>query len=164
MNRKKELALQEDWLKTHKPTKCKPPKRKSTQKKQKLKGKPTLYKTLLKFRGGLRKQATEHELLFKNMLKILDIKFEFQKIFIIKKKGYIADFFLNDYLMVVEIDGGSHNNQEQKDSIRTKNLFKTGLVKHVLRFDNDEVGCMNEIDLSRCLTLRICPFAEFCIV
>uniref|UniRef100_A0A6M3KYE0 DUF559 domain-containing protein n=1 Tax=viral metagenome TaxID=1070528 RepID=A0A6M3KYE0_9ZZZZ len=138
---------------------CEPKKKK---KKNKIK-EPNLLKTLKKFRGGLTKQATRHEILFKSMLKILDIKFEFQKIFIVNKKGYIADFYLIDYKFVIEIDGTSHNDQEAKDENRTNDLLSTGLVKQVLRFDNDEVESMNEIDLSMELTLKICPFAElFC--
>ena len=157
MTRKEQVALQEEWLKKHKPTRHKPPKKKKHKPK---KIQPNLYKTLQKFRGGLKKNATRHELQFKTMLESLDIKFEFQKIFIIKKKGYIADFFLNSYNMVIEIDGKNHATQEYKDLIRTENLLKTNIVNHVLRFENEEVESMNEVDLSRELTLKICPFSE----
>jgi len=52
---------------------------------------------------------------------------------------YIVDFFCEDAGLVIEVDGGSHNeaSQESYDQKRTLTLEKLGL--RVLRFWNDEV-------------------------
>lgn len=52
---------------------------------------------------------------------------------------YIADFYCTKLKLVIEIDGGSHFNDEaiEYDSIRT-NFFKS-LGIEVIRFNNDEV-------------------------
>lgn len=163
MTRAEELLKQKAFMKEHpecrkyRPSSFLTPKphKKPVKKKHK-----NLTKVLRRFRRGLTKQATRHELLFRSMLKILDIKFEFQKIFVVNKKGYIADFYLKDYLMIIEIDGGSHNSQTQKDLVRSVNLLKLNSINHIVRFDNEDVENMNEIDLSRKLTLLICPFSE----
>jgi leucyl-tRNA synthetase len=54
-------------------------------------------------------------------------------------QGYIADFAFLEVRLVIEVDGGYHNAEEQKvyDEARTKFLTDNGL--DVLRFTNDEV-------------------------
>ena len=53
--------------------------------------------------------------------------------------GYIVDFFCDAAHLVVELDGGGHNEPGQidYDHIRTSKLEERGL--HVLRFWNDDV-------------------------
>lgn len=52
---------------------------------------------------------------------------------------YIVDFYCHKMKLVVEVDGGYHNKEEQKikDAERTANLEGIGL--QVIRFTNDEV-------------------------
>ena len=52
---------------------------------------------------------------------------------------YIVDFYCPKHNLVIEIDGGIHNNQEQQeyDQERQNHLEGTGLS--VLRFSNEEV-------------------------
>ncbi|MEJ0103253.1 MAG: class I tRNA ligase family protein [Bacteroidota bacterium] len=54
-------------------------------------------------------------------------------------QGYIVDFALLEVKLVIEIDGGYHNEEEQKiyDRARTEYLKEFGL--ELIRFNNDEV-------------------------
>lgn len=52
---------------------------------------------------------------------------------------YILDFLFRKSRVIVEIDGGYHNSQEQQmlDAMRTEWLEKMGF--HVIRFTNEQV-------------------------
>ena len=50
---------------------------------------------------------------------------------------FIADFYCHEKKLVVEIDGGIHFNQSDKDQRRTAILESLGLT--VIRFDNGQV-------------------------
>jgi len=84
----------------------------------------------------LKYRATHYELLFKTLLDALSIKYEFQKVMWGNK---IVDFYLPDYRIIIEIDGGYHNNlvQKNKDLKRDTNFCLGGLK--VIRFTNQEV-------------------------
>jgi very-short-patch-repair endonuclease len=60
---------------------------------------------------------------------------------------YIVDFYCHKLKLVIEIDGGYHNTQEQreKDNLRTKELVDLGVK--VIRFTNEDV----EKDLDKVL-------------
>jgi very-short-patch-repair endonuclease len=53
--------------------------------------------------------------------------------------GYIVDFFCNELMLAVEIDGVSHDFEEVyvKDNVRQQRLESFGV--HFLRFDDREV-------------------------
>ncbi len=62
--------------------------------------------------------------------------------------GFIVDFCCPDAKLIVELDGGQHADQYEKDSLRTKNLETSGYL--VLRFWNNDVlqnigGVLEEI-------------------
>jgi very-short-patch-repair endonuclease len=40
---------------------------------------------------------------------------------------YIADFYCKNLKLVIELDGRSHNDKQEKDSIREKELIEKGL-------------------------------------
>jgi imidazole glycerol-phosphate synthase subunit HisF len=52
--------------------------------------------------------------------------------------NYIADFYCHQVKLILEVDGGYHHKQEQKeyDALRTKNLESVGIK--VFRFSNEE--------------------------
>ena len=52
---------------------------------------------------------------------------------------YIVDFFFRKSMLIIEIDGGYHDTEEQqeKDSIRQEWLEQNGYT--VLRFTNDQI-------------------------
>lgn len=97
-----------------------------------------------RFREDLIKNQTPSEVLMKAHLKSLGYTYEFQKIFYVTtKKFYIADFYLKDFNIIFEIDGGYHFEEEQKvkDTIRTKDLKNYGVIS-VLRITNGQ--CRND--------------------
>ena len=154
--------MQAEYLKTHKPTKVK---KSSKVKRYKRKYRPKLIsdeylKLLNKNRLGLIANITRSEKIFKEMLDTLDIKYNFQKIFTVGRNGYIVDFYLKNYSLVVEIDGDNHKTQDEKDNKRTVDLLTSGKINHVIRFYNDEISCMTIDDLKRELAIKICPFIE----
>ncbi len=61
------------------------------------------------------------------------IKFRRQKVI----GQYIADFAANEPKLVIEIDGGTHDVDDQADSIRTRFLEAQGY--RVVRYSNTEV-------------------------
>ncbi len=89
-----------------------------------------------KFRLELKKKATKQELIFKEFLEKRRIKFIFQKGFL-KPYHRICDFYIKKYRLIVEIDGGYHQDfwakrsDERKDKVWSR--FKT------LRLLNQEV-------------------------
>ena len=119
-----------------------------------------LKKSLRKFKRGLQRNATVPELKIKEFLKYLEIENSFQRIFTVGQKGYIVDFHLPLYQMVLEIDGSQHSEKDQeiKDNNRTEDLLKLSNIKIVQRFDNDAVLNMTVDDLATELVNVICPF------
>lgn len=50
---------------------------------------------------------------------------------------YIVDFFCNELMLAIEIDGISHEGREKYDKQRQEELEKEGIK--FLRFDDDEI-------------------------
>jgi len=62
--------------------------------------------------------------------------------------GFYADFFCESSNLIVELDGGQHGSQVQRDEERTRTLQEAGII--VLRFWNNDVmanieGVLSEI-------------------
>ncbi len=73
----------------------------------------------------LREKATDEELLFKDYLDLVGIKYIFQKGFIANNFHCIVDFYLpKPYKVCIEVDGGYHDNKMQiiKDKRRDEYL------------------------------------------
>ena len=99
------------------------------------------YKTELA--RNLRKNATKQERVIWNILrnsKIKHYKFKRQQ----PIGNYIVDFVCNEKMLIIEIDGGQHNETEniKADIERTKYLESKGYK--VLRFWNNDID--NNID------------------
>ncbi len=97
----------------------------------------------LKTAKRLRKNMTETEKILWNELKnrkVKGLKFRRQHPLLF----YIADFYCHEQRLVIEIDGGVHMLEKQKenDENRTAELERFGI--RVIRFTNDQV--INSID------------------
>lgn len=97
-----------------------------------------------KFRNELVKEkATPKELVFKAVLKALKIKYEFQHVIFTDYKGkfFIVDFYLPEYNVAVEIDGGYHFTDSQiiADNKRTKEILTRVRLRKIIRFKNEDV-------------------------
>jgi len=55
-----------------------------------------------------------------------------------KERFFIADFYCREMHLVIEIDGGIHEEQEDYDQVRTE-IMKIQKNLKVVRFRNDEV-------------------------
>ncbi len=98
---------------------------------------------LFEFSKALRRNQTEAEEIIWQCLrnrKILNFKFRRQH----PIHQYIADFYCHEAKLIIEIDGGIHNNPENQeyDQNRTDELMKIGIT--VIRFTNQEVN--NNLD------------------
>ncbi len=91
----------------------------------------------------LRKKGILSEVLLWNMLKAKKMKgYQFMRQKPIDK--YIVDFYCNKLKLVIEIDGGSHDQKSEEDEIRQRNLESLGLT--ILRFyDMDVKKNMNGV-------------------
>ena len=84
----------------------------------------------------LRNNSTKSEVLMWNYLKgkqIRECDFHRQK----PIGNFIVDFYCNEILLAIEIDGESHYGNEEKDSKRQKEIEKHGV--RFLRFDESEI-------------------------
>ena len=84
----------------------------------------------------LRNNSTKSEVLMWNYLKgkqIRECDFHRQK----PIGNFIVDFYCNELLLAIEIDGESHYGNEEKDLKRQKEIEKHGV--RFLRFDESEI-------------------------
>lgn len=95
-----------------------------------------------KYKIQLIKRATKEELIFKQYLDDNNIRYMFQKGFL-KPFHRIVDFYLPQYRLIIEIDGGYHNDTKDKDNIKDRiwKRFRT------LRILNSDVNNGNYIDI-----------------
>lgn len=112
------------------------------------------FKELMYHKRRLSSNPTPSESKFRrSVLGELGVEFNFQKMFIESNgggdcKGYLVDFWLPGYKLVVELDGKGHERSRQRvyDCVRTSYLAKKGIK--VVRFKNPEVwdeGCLERM-------------------
>lgn len=94
---------------------------------------------LRKKAAQMRKRPTGAEAVFKRKLQEAGIRFKFQYPYNYKGLKGIFDFYLFDYSMMVEIDGGYHDNPAQKQTDAIKDLIcEKYLKKQMVRFTNNQ--------------------------
>lgn len=95
----------------------------------------------MKHRDRLEREATKSERLFMSFLLSRRVQFQFQKMIRGESgKWYIADFYLHEPRVVIEIDGNFHYSNERqyrKDRERTFDLERFGYK--VIRLRNQDV-------------------------
>jgi very-short-patch-repair endonuclease len=98
---------------------------------------------LSKARKNLIKNATLAEIVFKSKLTRWHLRFKFQRII----KGFIVDFYIPQFELVVEIDGSQHYTEWGllRDQYRDAVLRAEGLT--VLHIRNGEVKDFTKEDL-----------------
>lgn len=70
--------------------------------------------SVMKLADENRDNPTKVEMQAKQWLQRQGLKFVFQKVFMVGTKGYIADFFFPSRKVILEIDGGYHQDIEQR--------------------------------------------------
>lgn len=109
-----------------------------------------------KFRQELLDKQTPSEKVFKKKLIKAKIKFEEQKVIYFKDSFFIVDFYLPDYKLIIEVDGGYHYTKDKlkSDRIRTINLKKIG-YKYLLRYSNKKAETITIETLLKNITKAI---------
>ena len=104
---------------------------------------PTLYNVLKEHAEHNRKNPTDAESVLWNCLRSNRLGVKFRQQHIIGE--YIADFLCVEKKLIIEVDGGYHNNPEQKkaDKVRSQYFYERGYVE--MRFTNEEV--LSDIDM-----------------
>ncbi len=98
-------------------------------------------KNLKNFRRNLRKNSTDAERKLWQYLRRRQIgNFKFTRQYSVG--SYILDFYCPETRLAIEIDGGQHFENKDKDEIRTEFLVKQNIK--VIRFWNNEI--FNNID------------------
>lgn len=98
---------------------------------------------LISLAKNLRENSTNAELLMWSILRnknIEGLRFRRQHTIL----GYILDFYCHEFKLAIELDGGSHAQDDkiESDNLRTKKLNSIGIT--VLRFWNNDV--LNDIE------------------
>jgi very-short-patch-repair endonuclease len=98
---------------------------------------------LVKVRNNLKRNPTIWEMMFFKKLRRWGVKFEFQKI----TCGFIPDFYLPAYSLLIEIDGSGHHTESgiKRDKYRDSVLQSEGFT--VLHIRNSEVRDFTKEDL-----------------
>jgi very-short-patch-repair endonuclease len=117
----------------------------------------TLKQFLDRMAKKLRARRTQWEQSLYVTLKDLGYKFEFQKPVVCRGKyGYILDFVLTDYNIVIEADGVStHGSKEQqkKDGVRTRRLKKEGYS--LIRLWNRQISTYSKEQINDIIQTKI---------
>lgn len=117
---------------------------------------PALYEQLKAKAEEMRKNPTEAEAAMWEMLRAKSLDAMFRRQHIIG--DYIVDFVCLDKQLVIELDGGYHNNPEQQEYDRQRTHYLQSKGFSVLRFTNEEVLCnTNETTTVVCNALKHLP-------
>lgn len=95
------------------------------------------YREVLEYKRKMCRYPTKHEKIFFKVLKQCGEKVVKQKIFIRGKTAYITDFYIPKLKLVFEVDGKTHEGQEEYDARRTAFINTYGVK--VVRYKNEEV-------------------------
>lgn len=108
----------------------------------------------------LKREKTKWEKIMAKHLSDLHYKFQFQIPIIYNPtgktpKGYIVDFILTDYKIIIEVDGQWHleKSQLKYDRQRTKKLKTLGYS--VIRFLNKQVSTMTKEEIDSIIKQQI---------
>ena len=99
---------------------------------------PDRYELLKDFAKRNRREMTESETVLWEALRDLNCGYHFRRQHPIG--DYIADFICLKRKLVIEVDGGYHNEpiQQQDDQMRTEFMERKGYT--VIRFKNEEIS------------------------
>lgn len=105
----------------------------------------------------LSKNKTKWETSLYTTLKDLHYKFKFQvPVICAEKHGYILDFLLTDYNLIIEVDGKAFHTspqQRKKDNLRTRRLKKEGF--HLIRLMNSQISKYSAQDIDNIIKSKI---------
>ncbi|MFH0991236.1 MAG: HsdR family type I site-specific deoxyribonuclease [bacterium] len=107
-----------------------------------------LFSSLVNEARELRKRQTPAEEIFWHVVR--DRKFHHLKFRRQHQIGpYITDFYCNEKKLVVELDGGVHQIEEQKQRDQVRDEYLTSQGYHVVRFSNEDILDKLELTLEK---------------
>lgn len=99
------------------------------------------------FAEARKKAPTRAERSFRALLRSVGVKFIPEKVIYNKKSFYIIDFYIPDRRLCIELDGGYHNEPEQKEKDVKRDKYLKGLCYNVWRMTNEEASDLTRDDL-----------------
>lgn len=97
-------------------------------------------KTLFSRKKKLTEKATKSEITLKKKLDELNIKYIFQKGFIVGEFYCIVDFYIpRPFFVCIEVDGKYHDSPEQKKKDWAKDNYLRSRKFKILRIKNEDV-------------------------
>ena len=100
----------------------------------------------------LKKRPTSSECRVKGLLSHLDIHYVFQMPIKNDTSFYIVDFYFPSYGLCLEVDGGYHNDPEQKAKDKARDLYLVSNGYKVKRITNTTVKLLNPSKLKSLIT------------
>ena len=129
-------------------------KKKSTKKEQNLEGLMQFLRRRAKY---MRTRKTIWEQSLFTTLKDLHYNFKCQVPIICRQQyGYILDFLLTDYNLIIEVDSVKHHTSKQdvkKDNQRSRRLKKEGF--HILRLMNKQISTFSKEMIDQIIKSKI---------
>lgn len=109
----------------------------------------------------MRNDATKWELILKKHLSDLHYNFKCQVPIIVKDVGFIVDYLIPEYNLIIECDGVSTHGsktQQRKDGRRTSKLKKQGY--HILRFWNKQISTFSKETIDQIIKQKIASIVK----
>ena len=105
---------------------------------------PSAYKLMKELRLENKKQPTQAEIILWESLRNKNVGYKFRRQHIIDE--FIVDFVCLEKRLVIEVDGGYHNNPQQKEADELRTQILKELKFKVIRFTKEEI--IGNIDVS----------------
>lgn len=102
-----------------------------------------------------KKNATPAELLLISKLKFRNIRFCFQHPVLTEKSFFTADFYIPKHGLLIEIDGGCHDSEENRRKDFIKDMVYESLGYNILRLKNSEVDTFDTMSIKNYVKKRI---------
>ena len=103
---------------------------------------------------------TPAELLMIQKLSFRNIRFCFIYPVVVDCKFFTADFFIPQHSLIIEIDGGIHNREDQKMRDFCKDSIYEALGYNILRIKNHEVDTFNTLKIREYNKNRIIKYQQ----
>lgn len=100
---------------------------------------------------------TQAELLMIQKLIFRGIRFKFVYPVVLDSKFFTADFFIPQFGLLIEIDGGVHNRPDQKMRDMCKDAIYEALGYNILRIKNSEVDTFDTLSVTHYKKRKITP-------
>ncbi len=98
---------------------------------------PSVYNLMKELQNENKKNSTEAERILWELLRGKKLSFKFRRQHIIDE--FIVDFVCIEKKLVIEVDGGYHNNSVRKEADELRTLILNDLGFKVIRFTNEQV-------------------------